>query len=159
MSALIWAANILGWPSIHIVIGSAAVRIPRSHFEHDNWLTAPRSWEHSGRIYRDLFAIRKWKSKLPDGAPWVGGMAKRHMFGRDESTLDEFVIETRRAEIAHWAMMCCAPAFFFWNPPWARLVMLAYAMAANLPCILAQRYNRLTLARALRTRNRALSSL
>ncbi|MCF7734052.1 MAG: hypothetical protein K9N23_20380 [Akkermansiaceae bacterium] len=37
----------------------------------------------------------------------------------------------------------------FWNSWWADAVMAAYAIAANLPCILAQRYNRLRLRRLL----------
>jgi glycosyl-4,4'-diaponeurosporenoate acyltransferase len=54
-------------------------------------------------------------------------------------------------------MFCCLPLFFLWNPPWACLVMTTYALAANLPCILAQRYNRIAVNRALRSRQRALS--
>ena len=145
MIALVWAANILGWPLIHLSVGSVAVRLPRRCFERDNWITAPRAWEGSGRIYRDRLAIRRWKSKLPDGAPWLGGAPKKKMLGRDKSSIAEFVLETRRAEVAHWAMLALTPIFFLWNPPWASCVMLAYAVGANLPCILAQRYNRLTL--------------
>lgn len=158
MSALVWAANVLGWPLIHLSVGSLAVRLPRSLFERDNWLTGPRSWERGGRLYRDVFAIRKWKSKLPDGAPWLGGTAKNQISRRGKSGLADFVLETRRAEIAHWAMLACTPVFFLWNPPWASLIMLAYALGANFPCILAQRYNRLTLfrARSIGRRSRVL---
>lgn len=148
MSALVWAANVLGWPLIHVSVGSLAVRLPRSLFERENWITAPRSWERGGRVYRDLLAIRRWKAKLPDGAPWLGGNTKTQIFSNGKSSRAEFVIETRRAEIAHWAMLAFTPVFFLWNPPWASCVMLAYAIGANFPCILAQRYNRLTLAHA-----------
>ena len=72
---------------------------------------------------------------------------------RDSSYLAQFLLETRRAELAHWCMLCCLPLFFLWNPPWACLVMTAYALAANLPCILAQRYNRIAIDRAVRTRH------
>ena len=155
MSVLVWAANLLGWPLIHVSIGSVAVRLPHSLFERDNWLTEPRPWERNGNIYREALAIRKWKSKLPDGAPWVGGIAKKHLLSRAESALVEIVVETRRAEIAHWAMLCCAPIFFVWNPVWAGLIMLSYAIGANIPCILAQRYNRIHVDRVLQTRKRA----
>lgn len=152
MRALVWAANLGGWPLIHLSIGALAVRLPRSLFASDNWITVPRRWERNGRFYRDWLAIRRWKSRLPDGAPWLGGAAKKQMCSRRASSLREFLVETRRAELAHWAMLCCAPVFFSWNPPWARLVMAAYAVAANLPFILAQRYNRAILERALRGR-------
>lgn len=158
MSAQIWAANLLGWPVIHLTVGSAVLRLPAQLFARNCWLTAPRRWERDGRLYRDWLAIRKWKSKLPDGAPWLGGFAKRKIYRRDSSYLAQFLIETRRAELAHWCMLCCLPLFFLWNPPWACLVMTAYALAANLPCILAQRYNRLAIDRAVRTRHCGLSS-
>src|SRR5579871_3793604 len=157
MTALIWAANLLGWPLIHLAFGFLALHLPAHLFAQDNWLTTTRRWERDGRIYRDWLAIRKWKTLLPDGAPWLGGFAKKRVFSRDSSYLARFLLETRRAEWAHWCMLCCLPFFFLWNPPWACMVMTAYALAANLPCILAQRYNRMTLDRTVRTRRRALA--
>ncbi len=159
MMALIWAANLLGWPLIHLAVAFVALRLPPHLFAQDNWLTAPRQWERGGRPYRDWLAIRKWKSMLPDGAPWLGGFSKSKVNFRDPSCLAQFLLETRRAESAHWCMLCCLPLFFLWNPPWARLVMTAYALAANLPCILAQRYNRVALDRAVRNRRRVVNCL
>jgi glycosyl-4,4'-diaponeurosporenoate acyltransferase len=157
MTALVWAANLLGWPVIHISIASAALRLPPELFTRDGWLTVPRRWEHDGRLYRDWFAIRKWKSLLPDGAPWLGGFGKKKLRGRNRSYLAQFVLETRRAEVAHWCMLACLPVFFVWNSPWACWMMTIYAIAANLPCILAQRYNRLAFERVARTQCQALA--
>lgn len=159
MTALIWAANLLGWPLIHLAVASAALRLPQHLFAQDTWITAPRPWEREGRLYRDWLMIRRWKSLLPDGAQWLGGFAKRRIISRDPSYLEQFLLETRRAELAHWCMILCLPLFFLWNPPWACLVMAAYALAANLPCILAQRYNRIALHRVVRTRRRAVEYL
>lgn len=154
MITLVWVANILGWPVIHLAISFAVLRVPTQFFARDTWLTTPRSWEQDGDVYRNWFAIRKWKSLLPDGAPWLGGFAKEKLLERKPTALVQFLIETRRAETAHWCMLGCLPIFFIWNPPWARWVMTAYALAANLPCILAQRYNRFTLSRIARIRCR-----
>jgi glycosyl-4,4'-diaponeurosporenoate acyltransferase len=159
MIALVWAANVLGWPILHIAIGFIALRVPPHIFACDTWLTAARSWEQDGHVYRDWLAIRKWKYLLPDGAPWLGGSAKKKLLGRDPTCIAQFLIETRRAEIAHWFMLGCLPIFFIWNPPWARWVMAFYALAANLPCILAQRYNRLVLNRIARSRCRTFVRL
>lgn len=154
MIAPIWAVNVLGWPVIHLSVGFVALRLPPRLFARDTWLTAPRRWERDGHLYRDLLDIRAWKSILPDGAPWLGGFAKKRICQRDPLYLAQFITETRRAELAHWCMLCCLPGFFLWNPPWACCVMTVYAMTANLPCIFAQRYNRLVLGRVLRTRCR-----
>ena len=157
MNALVWVANILGWPIVHLTIGFASIRLPSAFFAHDNWVTAPRRWEAGGRVYRNWAGVRKWKSLLPDGAPWIGGFAKKKLSTRELGYLEYFILETRRAEIAHWCMLACLPVFFLWNPPWARWVMTAYALAANFPCILAQRYNRLTIDRVAQSRRRSFA--
>jgi glycosyl-4,4'-diaponeurosporenoate acyltransferase len=159
MIALVWAANVLGWPVIHVAIGFAALRVRPHLFATDSWITSPRHWERDGYLYRDRLAIRRWKILLPDAAPWLGGFAKKKLRERNPAYLEQFLIETRRAEIAHWCMLACLPVFFLWNPPWARWAMTAYALATNLPCILAQRYNRLVLSRVARTRYRTLVRL
>jgi glycosyl-4,4'-diaponeurosporenoate acyltransferase len=156
MTALTWAANLLGWPVIHLSIASAVLRLPPELFARDNWLTAPRRWEDDGRLYRDRFGIREWKSLLPDAAPWLGGFSKKKLRERDSAYIAQFLRETRRAEVAHWCMLACLPIFFVWNPTWACWVMAAYGLAANLPCILTQRYNRFVFGRLTRARCRAL---
>jgi glycosyl-4,4'-diaponeurosporenoate acyltransferase len=45
--------------------------------------------------------------------------------------------------------MLMTPAFVVWNPWWVEIAMVVYALAANLPCLLVQRYNRARLARLL----------
>ena len=157
MNALVWSVNILGWPVVHLAIGYASVHLPPNIFACDSWLTAPRRWEGDGRLYLNWFGIRRWKALLPDGAPWFGGFAKKRLSARDAEYLQLFLLETRRAETAHWCMLACLPLFFLWNPPWACWVMSAYALAANLPCIVAQRYNRFALNRMV-LRQRAVSS-
>jgi len=151
MTALVWSANILGWPIIQLGLASVFLQLPPEWFETDTWLTAPRAWEHEGRLYRDCFAIRKWKAFLPDGAQWLGG-CKKSLPTRYGVHLTRFLLETRRAELAHWCMLACLPIFFLWNPSWACGVMTFYGFASNIPCILAQRYNRLILARIAATR-------
>jgi glycosyl-4,4'-diaponeurosporenoate acyltransferase len=63
--------------------------------------------------------------------------------------LSKFIIETGRAEIVHWIVILFSPVFFIWNYPWAGWVMIIYAIIANLPCILAQRYNRIRFKRMI----------
>lgn len=156
MTSFVWMANVLGWPALQLGLSGLFLHLPVEWFENDNPLTAPRSWEHEGRLYRDGFAIRKWKPFLPDGAPWLGGLPKKSLCSRQDAQLARFLLETRRAELAHWIMLACLPVFFLWNPAWARWVMTFYALAANLPCIVAQRYNRVVLARVIAARRRLM---
>jgi glycosyl-4,4'-diaponeurosporenoate acyltransferase len=147
MTALLWTANLLGWPVIQVGLAALFLRLPGQWFAKDGALYQARAWEEDGRFYTRWLQIRRWKRLLPDGAPWVGGMSKKRLQSRDPRFLETFILETRRAECAHWCMLLCLPLFFLCNPPWARWVMTAYAVAANLPCIVAQRYNRLVLQR------------
>jgi hypothetical protein len=50
--------------------------------------------------------------------------------------------ETGRAEYTHLFAMLPAPIFFIWNPWWGGIIMIIYAVIINVPCIIAQRYNR-----------------
>ena len=147
MKVLGWAANLIGWPLIQVSVSALILRLPQTHFSRDSWLTRERHCERGGKLYRKLFAIQRWRRLLPDGAPWLGGISKKRLAGRDASYLRTLVLETRRAEYAHWGMLLCTPGFFLWNPPWACAVMTVYGVLANLPCILAQRANRIQLSR------------
>jgi glycosyl-4,4'-diaponeurosporenoate acyltransferase len=149
MIPLIVTVNVLGWPVIHVVLAWLFIRLPDECFAEDSWLTRQRDIERSGLHYRTTFAVQRMKRLLPDGAPWLGGRSKTKIKGRNSAELNTFMLETRRAEVAHWCMLLCTPAFYFWNPRWACLVMTVYGIAANIPCILAQRANRIKIMRIL----------
>ena len=153
---MIWVVvlNIIGWPLIHVVVSKLAFRRELSSFDPQAWLFREKSFEMGGRLYERVFRIKSWKRLLPDGAALLGqGFRKKNLRSRNRDYLEEFYRETCRGEWAHWVTLAAAPIFFLWNPLWADLVMLSYAFVANLPCILVQRYNRLTLGRLLSTRN------
>ena len=129
--AAVWA----GWSGI---VGYAAHRLPDSRLDGDTALTRLRAWERGGRVYERI-GIRRWKDGLPEfGAVFRGGVSKRTTGG----DLAAFVRETRRAELVHWAIPAVVPVFVLWNPWWLTLAMVAYAVGANVPCLLVQRYNR-----------------
>ena len=67
---------------------------------------------------------------------------KQHLHGIKQADLTIFAAETKRAELTHWLTIVPAPVFFLWNPVWAGWVIIAYALIANLPFIITQRYNR-----------------
>jgi glycosyl-4,4'-diaponeurosporenoate acyltransferase len=145
------ALNIAGWPVIHLSVAWAFTRLPNRMFEGGGKLLKPRAAE--AKFYTNALRIRAWKSLLPDAAPWLNGVPKRNLKSRDAEYLKSFIVETRRGEAAHWTMMFVGPVFLLWNPPWADAVMIAYAIAANLPCIVTQRYNRLRLESIQRTKS------
>lgn len=143
--------DIAVWGIWSALAGYVAHRRPAAAFSDDSWLYRTRPWERDGHAYERV-GIKRWKDKLPEaGALFTGGFSKRSVRTRNREVLERFVIETRRAEWTHWTIMLATPVFIVWNWWWVEIAMVAYALAANLPCLLVQRYNRARLTRLLRS--------
>lgn len=150
--AWVIALNVIAWLVIQFGLAWTLTRMAAGSFNPDSFFARSRSWERGGRIYERLFAIKTWKDKLPDAAGWFrGGFAKAKLRSASPEFLERFLRETWRGEVVHWLALLTLPVFCIWNPWWAVLVNAAYAVAANFPCILVQRYNRLRFQRLLRT--------
>jgi glycosyl-4,4'-diaponeurosporenoate acyltransferase len=151
-----WAiilANVCSWPLIQLSIAWGITRLSPSRFMSSGPID--RVTRNEADFYRRYLHVRRWKTKLPDGARWIGGtFPRKRLEGHDAVYLSRFVAETRRGELAHWIMMACCPIFFVWNPAWVWPVMVFYAIAANVPCIVVQRYNRAMACRLLVIRRR-----
>jgi len=143
------ALNVGGWLAIQMGLAWAFTKLPVRWFNPGPAF----AWERGGRFYERVFRIKDWKDRLPDAAGWFGGgFAKGSLAGKKADYLGRFVRETWRGELCHWCAVGFAPVFFLWNPWWGDLIIVAYALAANLPCILAQRYNRSRFQRVLARR-------
>lgn len=141
----ILAANIAGCAALQLGLARVFVLLPCGWFERDGF------WgrNHFGEllVYRRLLRVRRWKGLLPDGAAWMGSSFRKRKPSRNRAYVLRFLVETRRGEAAHWAMILCTPIMFMWNPGWACVTLMTYAVAANAPCIVVQRYNRFVLLR------------
>jgi glycosyl-4,4'-diaponeurosporenoate acyltransferase len=76
-------------------------------------------------------------------------MSKRKLPGYRSEDLARFAAETRRAELVHWGLLGSSPVFVLWNPPVLDVAMITYAVIANVPFIIIQRFNRARVARIL----------
>ena len=139
--------NTGAWLVIHLGVSYFSSRLPLAWFHPGGWVFRTRRWERNGRIYDRALCIRSWKRALPDGAAvFRSGFRKRRMRGSSPEYCRTFVLETCRAELCHWLVFALVPLFFIWNPWYVAWPMVPYAIAANAPCIVAQRYNRPRLA-------------
>jgi glycosyl-4,4'-diaponeurosporenoate acyltransferase len=151
---LVVALDAAVWATWSAVVGYTAHRLPVHRLERDGPLTRLRAWERSGRAYERL-GIRRWKDRLPElGAVFRGGVSKRALASRTTPDLARFAAETRRAELVHWTIPVITPVFALWNPPWLLAAMAVYAIVANAPCLVVQRYNRGRLLRVIDRRAR-----
>ena len=144
------AADAAAWACVQAAAGYLVHRLPDHVLDRDRWLWRERVWERGGRFYVEAAGIRRWKALLPEaGAAFEGGFDKRHLRGRGAADLERLARETRRAELGHWLAVVPAPLFVRCNPPVLAPFMVLYALAVNLPCVAAQRYNRIRLRRVL----------
>ena len=151
LDALVWGA----WSAI---VGYGFHRLPASTFASDGAVTRLRAWERSGHVYERL-GIRRWKDRLPEAGAWFrAGVSKRSIGGRTADDVERFAAETRRAEHVHWTIPVIAPLFVLWNPGPLFAAMVVYALVANVPCVMVQRYNRARIERGRRRRRLASSS-
>lgn len=145
--------DIVAWGLVHAGSGYLAHRVPVRWLARDRWLFRERRAERGGRLYTRTLRIARWKDRLPEaGALFAGGISKRHVTGAADGGLERFVVETRRAELAHWLAAAAGPLFALWNPPAVVPVMVLYGVLVNAPFIVVQRYNRIRASRVLRAR-------
>ena len=144
------ALDVVAWAAIHASTGYLVHRLPARRFERDTFLSRIRRFEAGGAFYVRVLRIKRWKGWLPEaGNLFAGGFDKKRLAHRDPVYLATYVRETRRAELGHVLAALPAPLFFLWNPWYAGVAMLVYAVVANGPCVASQRYNRLRLLRIL----------
>lgn len=142
--------DILMWLIIHLSVAYVGTLLPIRFINTKSWLFKERDWELGGKLYESSFKIKKWKEYLPDGSKlFKDGFEKKRMTSLDNEYLDRFIIEVCRAELVHWVVILFSPIFFIWNDQWVGYIMIIYAILANLPCILAQRYNRIRFKKIL----------
>lgn len=144
------AVGSLAWVLASVLVGYRAHRLGDDDLDRDTRWTRLRSWEAGGRWYEHRLAIRSWKDRLPEaGDLFEGGVSKRRLPAPNPAGLERFVRETRRAERTHWTLLACTPIFALWSPPVVLAAMATFALVANVPCLLVQRYNRARLLRVL----------
>lgn len=135
------AVNAGAWVAWSFAVGWWSVRRPLPSLRTGP-ITRLRRWEHGGKWYRRALRVHRWKDHLPEAGELLGGLGKRHLPSVEQGGLARFGLECLRAEQAHLVQVAILPVFVLWNPPIGMVVNTVYALAANLPCVLAVRYNR-----------------
>ena len=132
------------WATVPLLLAYLTLHLPDRIFEPTRFLWRSHAFEREGHIYESVFHIRSWKHLLPDG----GGVFKKRSYKKrnltdySEENLHRFLIETARGELIHWLGILPFLLFGLFAPPFVIWIMLLYALIVNLPCIIAQRYNR-----------------
>jgi glycosyl-4,4'-diaponeurosporenoate acyltransferase len=137
--------NCLGIPAIHLAIAWLCEQLSDHYFVR----LFPSVATKPNKCYEKYLFIRRWKHLLPDGAPWFDGFPKKKLKSTEPDYLRKFILETRRGEFSHWIQWILITGFIAWNPFPANLVIIAYAFASNVPCLVNLRHTRQRLLPAL----------
>ena len=140
------------WPIIQVTAALICLYLPDRFFLPDSFLFCTRNFEKEGRIYDSFFKVSRWKHLLPDGGAIFKkrGFRKKKLDSFSSEYLNRFLIESARGELTHWLAILPFLIFGFLALPQVILYMLIYALLVNMPCIIAQRYNRPRVSRLLK---------
>ncbi|MDG2400558.1 MAG: hypothetical protein P8M04_08290 [Akkermansiaceae bacterium] len=130
--------NCLGIPAVHLAIAWLCENFADRRFIRCLPSVAPKP----NNFYEKYLFIRRWKHLLPDGAPWFDGFPKKKLQSTEPDYLRKFILETRRGEFSHWVQWILITGFIAWNPFPANLIIIAYAFASNVPCLVNLRHTR-----------------
>lgn len=147
---VVWVVgSFVGWS---LLVGIVAAQFPHTWFAR----TLPMPSARFSRFARRL-GVDRWRRALPDAGGWFGDARKDAYVRRDQ--LERFVAESRRAEMVHWCALAALPVLLVWAAlavaPWAIAALLVVAVVANIPCVIALRYNRDRAIGVLRRTRRA----
>jgi len=143
--------NTIFWVLVHFLSGYLSHFIPTKFYNKDKFLFKKRFWEFDGNLYSSLFLIKRWKDKMPEAGEFfkIHPFSKKHLVSLDKNYLERFSLETCRAEVSHLLPILLCPISFFWNNTTGIFIMSLYAVLANFPFIIIQRYNRIRLVKLL----------
>jgi glycosyl-4,4'-diaponeurosporenoate acyltransferase len=139
------------WPVLQVGAALICLNLPNRFYSPDSFFFRAHRFENEGRIYDRIFRVSRWKHLLPDGGMvWKKrGFKKKKLDSFSEEILNRFLVESARGELTHWLAIFPFWVFWFFTPPIVPWIMLIYALLVNMPCIIAQRYNRPRVQRVL----------
>lgn len=145
----------LVWLVLQVSAALVCFNLPDRFFSPDSFFFRSHRFENGGRIYNTIFLVKRWKHLLPDGGTvWKKkGFKKKKLDNFSEENLNRFLIESARGELTHWLAIFPFWVFWFFTPPYVPWLMLLYALLANMPCILVQRFNRPRVIRLIKRKS------
>lgn len=120
------------------------VSVDTKFFDPEKRMYQPKSWERGGRFYCDALHIQKWKDLMPQH---IGkdGFSKDHLDAVSVEYLDEFIMETCRAEWNHTINCLMCILLLLINRLLTAVFLSLLLFMGNLPFVMIQRYNRFRL--------------
>lgn len=136
------------WFVLQMLVAVWGTRLSTSFLMKCDFCFKSFAFEREGDFWNDVFQVKRWKDHLPKGHRLNPAIYNKSTLMAQPSAQDiyDFIIETRRAEFVHGIAML--PMFVFLAAPkYIKIPHMTYALLANVPCMIVQRYNRPKLER------------
>ena len=112
--------------------------------DYKKYMYKIKYWEYKGVWYNKRLKIRVWKDFLPQYVS-KNGFSKKNLNNLSLSYINQFILETCRAEWAHKNCMWIAILLIFINKFIIGITFFIVVLLINFPYICIQRYNRIRL--------------
>lgn len=140
----------LVWPIYQIAAALIAAKVMEK-LSISSFLFKTRKWEKEGEYYQKMFLVRKWKKFLPDSSAFLKtSFSKKNINDFSVESLEKYLKESCKAELTHWLAILPFWTFGVFSPTRVIFYMLIYAILLNIPCIIAQRFNRPRILRLIK---------
>lgn len=126
-----------------IIVTLISTKLPDRYYNYRNWIYKERKWEKNGEFYQQMFKVKRWKKYMPEIADFINSVfSKKSIKEFDNAYIEKYLLESCRAEFAHWCIIFSSGMFLFYAGPAAFIYMFLIAILINVPFIIIQRYNR-----------------
>lgn len=143
--------------TVGIIIFVLGRVVPKRWFDSRSFPWRSFEWEHGGRIYNKL-KIKTWQNKLPDMSKICTKiMPPKKMVSTDRDRIIVMLQETCIAEITHVVLILLSlECLEIWDGIGGIICTVIY-IAANIPYVIMQRYNRARLQKLIDREDRVMS--
>ena len=132
---------ILAWD---FIVFCLCKTLNEDQLDYKKYMYKIKYWEDKGSWYNKRLKIRAWKDFLPQYIS-KNGFSKKNLNSLSLNYINQFILETCRAEWAHKNCMWIAVLLVFINKFIMGIFFFIIVLIINLPYIFIQRYNRIRL--------------
>jgi glycosyl-4,4'-diaponeurosporenoate acyltransferase len=134
-----------------IIVTVISTKLPERYYNYRNWIFKERKWEKNGEFYQHVFKVKRWKNHMPEIADFIKStFSKKSIKEFDNEYIEKYLLESCRAEFAHWCIIFSSVIFLFYEGTATFVCILLIAILVDAPFIIIQRYNRPRIIRIMK---------
>lgn len=139
---------------LSIIVTFISTKLPERYYDYRTWIYKERKWEKNGEFYQHVFKVKRWKDHMPEIADFIkSAFPKNSIKEFSHEYIEKFLLESCRAEFAHWCIILSSIIFLVCQGTAAFVFILLAAILMNAPFIIIQRYNRPRIIRIMKRKD------